>query len=120
MATKRFTTIDEYHSTFPEEIRDKLELIRTTIKQAVPEAKEVISYNMPAFKLNGIVAYYSAFKKHISLYPAPTGKEWEKVFESYHTSGKGTIQFPFNKPVPVELIRKIVKHRASEDSKKVR
>jgi uncharacterized protein YdhG (YjbR/CyaY superfamily) len=118
MTTKKFSTIDEYHSDFPKDIREKLEVFRRTIKQVAPQIKEVISYNMPSFKLNGIVVYYSAFKKHISLFPAPGGKEWEKDFEPYQTSGKGTIQFPFDKPIPVDLIKKIVKYLVDEDLKK--
>jgi uncharacterized protein YdhG (YjbR/CyaY superfamily) len=118
MSTNKFSTIDEYHSAFPKDIQEKMETIRKAIKQVIPQAKEVISYNMPAFKLNGIIVYYAAYKKHISLYPAPSGKEWEKDFEPYHTSGKGTIQFPFNQPIPVDLIKKIVKFRVGEVSRK--
>lgn len=118
MASKKFLTIDEYHAFFPKEIQEKLAVFRSTIKQVIPQAKEVISYNIPAFKINGIVVYYAAFRKHISLYPVPGGKEWEKDFEPYRTSGKGTIQFSFDKSIPVDLVRKIVRHLASRDSKK--
>jgi uncharacterized protein YdhG (YjbR/CyaY superfamily) len=117
---KEFSTIDEYHSAFSKDVQEKLEVFRSAIKQVIPEAKEVISYNMPAFKLKGIVVCYSAFKKHISLYPVPNGQKWEKEFEPYYTSGKGTIRFPFDKPLPVDLIKKIVKYRMSEDLKKTK
>ena len=119
MATKKISSIDEYHSAFSEDVRKKLEVFRKTIKQVIPKAEEVISYNMPTFKLNGIsIVYYSAYKNHISIYPAPAGKAWEKEFAPYPTSGKGTIQFPFGKPIPVGLIKKIVKHRLDECLKK--
>lgn len=118
MTKMKFSTIDEYHSSFPNEIQEKLKVFHKAIKQVIPEGKEIISYNMPAFKVNGIVVYYAAYKKHISLYPAPGGKEWEKDFEPYQTSGKGTIQFPFDKPIPIDLIKKIVRHLVNQDSKK--
>lgn len=121
MAAAKFSSIDEYHSAFPGDVQEKLEVFRKTIKQVIPKAEEVISYNMPAFKLNGInIIYYSAYKNHISIYPAPAGKEWEKDFASHPTSGKGTIQFPFGKPIPVDLIKKIVKYRVEESLKKAK
>ena len=119
MVSKKFSSIDAYHSSFPEDVQEKLEVFRKAIKQVIPKAEEAISYNMPTFKLNGAsIVYYSAYKKHISLYPAPSGKEWEKDFAPYNTSGKGTIQFAFDKKIPVDLIQKIVKHRLDESSKK--
>jgi uncharacterized protein YdhG (YjbR/CyaY superfamily) len=118
MSTEKFSSIDAYHAAFPEEVQEKLQELRATITRVIPEAAEVISYNIPAFKMHGIVVYYAAFKKHISLYPVPRGKEWQKDFEAYETSGRGTIQFPLDKPLPVQLIRKIVKYRAEEDVKK--
>ena len=121
MTTKKFATIDEYHSAFPADVQEKLEVFRKAIKQVIPKAEEFISYNMPAFKLNGAsIVYYSAYKKHISLYPAPSGKAWEKDFAPYNTSGKGTIQFSFDKPIPVDLIQKIVKHRLGKSLKKLK
>ncbi len=117
MTTKKFSTIDEYHASFPEDVQGKLDELRKTIKQVVPEAQEVISYNIPAFKLNKVVVYYAAFKKHISLFPAPTGVEWKKDFEPFHTSGKGTIQFRLDKPLPFDLIKKIVEYRIQTDKK---
>jgi uncharacterized protein YdhG (YjbR/CyaY superfamily) len=118
MGDEKFSSIDAYNAAFPEDVQEKLETIRTVIRQVIPEAKEVISYNIPGFKMHGMVVYYAAFKKHLSLYPAPRGKEWEKDFEGYRTSGKGTIQFSLDKPLPLELIRKIVRYRAEEDLKK--
>jgi len=121
MTTQKFSTIDEYHAAFPADVQERLQLFRKTIKKVIPEAEEVISYNMPAFKLNGTrIVYYSAYKNHISLYPAPSGKEWENDFVPYNTSGKGTIQFPFNKPIPVELIGKIVKYLVNKSLEKAK
>jgi len=121
MTTQKFSTIDEYHAAFPADVQERLQLFRKTIKKVIPEAEEVISYNMPAFKLNGTrIVYYSAYKNHISLYPAPSGKEWEKDFAPCNTSGKGTIQFPFNKPIPVELIGKIVKYLVNKSLEKAK
>ncbi|MBS1574300.1 MAG: DUF1801 domain-containing protein, partial [Bacteroidetes bacterium] len=110
MTAKKFLTIDAYHSAFPEDVRSRLDVFRKIISEAAPKAEEVISYNMPAFKLNAVFVYYSAYKKHISLFPAPGGKEWEDEFAPYPTSGRGTIQFPFDRPLPIDLIKKIVKH----------
>ena len=121
MTIQKFSTIDEYYAAFPADVQERLQLFRKTIKKVIPEAEEVISYNMPAFKLNGTrIVYYSAYKNHISLYPAPSGKEWEKDFAPYNTSGKGTIQFPFNKPIPVELIGKIVKYLVNKSLEKAK
>lgn len=120
MITK-FASIDEYHSAFPNDVKERLDVFRKTIKQVIPKAKEVISYNMPTFKLNGTnIVYYSAYKNHISIYPAPGGKEWEEDFAPYTTSGKGTIQFPFSKPIPIVLVKKIVKYRLDEYLKKTK
>ena len=116
MGTKKFITIDEYHASFPMEVQKKLEIVRRTIKKVIPNAEEVISYNMPAFKLKKVVVFYAAFQKHLSLFPAPGGRAWEQKFKPYRTSGKGTIQFPLDKPVPVDLIREIVEYRKEIDA----
>lgn len=107
-----FQNIDEYILTQPENFRPDLELIRQTIKNTVPDAVEVISYGMPAFKFHGILAYFAVHEKHYGLYVAP---EVLPVFrarlKSYKTS-KATIQFPFNTPLPVELIIEIISYAA--------
>lgn len=104
--------IDEYISYFPEEVQKMLEQIRNTIKQTAPEAEETISYAMPAFRFHGkVLVYFASFKNHIGFYPLPQGiKAFEKDIAGYKTS-KGAIQFPLNKPVPINLITKIVKFR---------
>ncbi|WP_176956245.1 iron chaperone [Catalinimonas alkaloidigena] len=115
----KYATIDEYHSSFAKNVQEKLEVVRKAIRDVIPHGKEVISYNIPAFKVNRIVVYYAAHKVHISLHPAPTDEEWQKDVEPYRTSGKGTIQFPYDQPLPIELIKKMVKHLASLDAEKV-
>ncbi|MFO7526553.1 MAG: DUF1801 domain-containing protein [Ignavibacteriaceae bacterium] len=110
----KFTTIDEYINTFPKDVQKILEQIRKTIKEVAPEAEEAISYQIPTFKLNGNLVHFAAFKNHIGFYPTPSG---QKAFEkelSVYKSGKGSVQFPLSKPMPLSLIRKIVKYRVKE------
>ena len=120
MTTTKPTTIDEYISGFPEDIQKRLQQIRTAIKKTVPAAEEAISYSIPTFNLNGkYLIYFAAYKKHIGMYPAPgNNKEFEEDFEPYHTSGRGTIQFPHDKLLPINLITKIVKFREKERREK--
>jgi uncharacterized protein YdhG (YjbR/CyaY superfamily) len=110
--------IDEYISSFPEEIQVLLEQIRTTIQKAAPEAKEAIKYAMPTFVLNGNLVHFAAFKNHIGFYPVPSGIEAFKKELSVYKGGKGSIQFPLDKPMPLSLITKIVKFRVKENLEK--
>ena len=111
-------TIDEYIASFPGEIQQLLESIRSVIKEVAPEAKEAISYQMPTFKLNGNLVHFAAFRNHIGFYPAPTGiKQFEKELSAFK-GGKGSVQFPIDKPMPLDLIRKIVLYRVEENLKK--
>jgi uncharacterized protein YdhG (YjbR/CyaY superfamily) len=114
----KYQTIDEYIQTFPKDIQEILEIIRQTIKKAAPDAEEAISYQIPTFKLNGNLVHFAAFKKHIGFYPAPTGQKAFKKELSVYKSGKGSVQFPLNKPIPLELITKITKFRLKENSEK--
>ena len=115
MTTNKPSSVEEYISSFPKETQLILEQIRITIKQAAPKATEVISYNMPAYKLNGILVYFAAYKKHIGFYATPTGHEaFIKELSAYKT-GKGSVQFPLDKPIPYELITKMVKFREQEN-----
>lgn len=112
--------IDEYISRFPNDVREALQHIRSTVKKAAPAAKEAIKYSMPAFILNGNLVYFAAFKNHIGFYPVPTGnKAFEEEFSHYKT-GKGSIQFPLDKPMPLALITKIVKFRIKQNLEKRR
>jgi uncharacterized protein YdhG (YjbR/CyaY superfamily) len=108
-------TIDEYIASFPREIREILEKIRTTIRKAAPEAEEAIKYQMPTFTLKGNLVHFAAFKKHIGFYPTPTGtKEFQKELSVYK-GGKGSVRFPLDKPIPFDLISEIVKFRVKEN-----
>ena len=111
--------IDEYIAGFPVEVRAKLEKIRATISKAAPKAEEVISYQIPAFRFAGRpFIYFAAYKKHIAVYPAPRGvAEFAEEFAGYE-GGKGTVQFPLDKPIPYDLIRRIAKFRVKEYQEK--
>jgi uncharacterized protein YdhG (YjbR/CyaY superfamily) len=104
-------TIDEYISFFPLEIQEILNHIRKAIREAAPEAEEKISYQMPAFAQHGILVYFAAFKDHIGFFPTAEGIEAFKGELNEYKISKGTIQFPLNKPIPYDLITRIVKHR---------
>ena len=109
--------VDDYIDTFPLEIRKLLDTLRQTILAEVPDAVEVISYKMPTYKLNGKnLVHFAAWENHIGLYPTPSAlKEFEKDLEGY-TKSKGSIHFPLGKPLPKELIKKIVEFRVKEVS----
>lgn len=112
----KYPTIDEYIGSFPENIRNILEKMRQTVRKAAPEAVEAIAYQMPTFKLNGKnLVFFAAFKNHIGFYPTPSGiVSFEKELSPYKKS-KGTVQFPLNKPVPYDLVEKIVQFRVEEE-----
>ncbi|MCO4293710.1 DUF1801 domain-containing protein [Solitalea sp. MAHUQ-68] len=114
MQTIKPGTIDEYIANFPLETQRVLEQIRNTIKNVVPEADEKISYAIPTFYLNGNLIHFAAYANHIGLYPAPRAIEVFKEELSGYKGGKGTIQFPLDKPMPLELIERIVKFRVEE------
>ncbi len=114
----KLNTIEEYIATFPKEIQVILEQIRSTIKNAAPQAEEKISYGMPAFFLHGQLVYYAAFKNHIGFYALPSGnKAFQKELLNYKV-GKGSIQFPLTKKIPYDLITKIVRFRIKENLEK--
>jgi len=113
-----FNSIDEYIASYPEDIQNILNDIRATIRAAAPEATEKISYQMPTFFLNGNLVHFAAFKTHIGFYPTPSGIDEFKAELSKYKGGKGSIQFPIDQPVPLDLIAKIVKYRISENLKK--
>jgi uncharacterized protein YdhG (YjbR/CyaY superfamily) len=107
--------IDEYIAAFPDDVQEILQKIRMTIRTAAPEAEETIKYQMPTFTLKGNLVHFAAFKKHIGFYPVPTGIEAFKQELSVYEGGKGSIQFPLDKPIPYNLIGKIVKFRVKEN-----
>ena len=113
-----FNSIDEYIAMFPAEIQNKLQELRAAIKAAAPVAVEKISYQMPAFAQDGILVYFAAYKNHIGFYPTGSGIDAFKNELSIYDGSKGTVRFPIDKPLPLELISKIVKFRVAENLKK--
>jgi uncharacterized protein YdhG (YjbR/CyaY superfamily) len=111
---------DEYIVAFPVETRRILSQLRETIKKAAPDADELISYGMPSFTQNGRLLYFAAFKNHIGVYPMMTAIEAFKTKLSDYKWAKGSIQFPLQKPLPLELITQIVKFRVKENMDKAR
>ena len=111
-----FGSVDEYIATFPEDIQARLEEIRATIKAAAPAAEERISYQMPAFNLNGYLVYFAAWKKHLAFYPASGGvtEAFKDELTKYDVE-KGTIRFSLTEPLPLELIGRIVQFRVAEN-----
>ncbi len=107
--------VDEYISRFPREVQRILEEVRATIKKAAPGAEEVISYQMPAFKFHGVLVYFAGYKKHIGFYPTSSGIEAFRKELSIYKGAKGSVQFPINSPLPLNVISKIVKYRVREN-----
>jgi uncharacterized protein YdhG (YjbR/CyaY superfamily) len=114
----KFSDIDSYISAFPEETQKILEKLRATIRKAAPEAKETINYGMPTFTLKGNLVHFAAFKNHIGFYPTPSGIESFKKELSAYEGAKGSVKFPIDKPLPFELISKIVEFRVKESLNK--
>ena len=115
MKSIKFKSVNEYLSALPKNTKGVLTELRKTIKQAAPEAEEVISYNMPAFKQNGMLVWIAAHSKHIGFYPRVSGIERFKKELSIYKGAKGSVQFPLDKPLPLKLITKIVKFRVAEN-----
>jgi len=115
MEATKFKTVQEYLSAQPGAVKALLQQMRSTIKEAAPGAEEVISYNMPAFKLDGMLVWYAAFKNHIGFYPRPSGLEAFKKDIAVYKSSKGAVQFPMDQPLPLALVTKIVKYRVKEN-----
>jgi uncharacterized protein YdhG (YjbR/CyaY superfamily) len=111
----KFETVDEYIASFPERQQELMQQIRSIIKKTASKANECISYNMPAYRQNGVLVYFAAYKNHIGFYPTSSPiKVFSKDLLAYKTS-KGAIQFPLDKPIPAALVKKIVKYRMEED-----
>jgi uncharacterized protein YdhG (YjbR/CyaY superfamily) len=117
---KTYASVEEYIAATPADARRKLQSLRKTIRQCAPEAEEVISYNMPAFKWNGMLVWYGAHTEHIGFYPRSSViAAFKHDLAGYKTS-KGAIQFPIDKPIPTALVKKIVKFRLAENARKKR
>lgn len=110
-----FETVDDYIAAQPEVNQHLLQALRETILKAAPEAEEMISYQMPAYKLHGVLVYFAGYKNHIGFYPTGSGvSAFLSELTDYKTS-KGAVQFPLTKKLPLALIRKMVKHRVQEN-----
>lgn len=113
-------TVDEYISTFPEDIQFRLHKIRDTIRKTAPHAEESISYSMPLYKLNGMLISFAAWKKHIGMYPIPVVKgDIKKKLDAYKDA-KATLRFPIDQPLPTALIAQVVKLRMKENALKIK
>jgi uncharacterized protein YdhG (YjbR/CyaY superfamily) len=112
---RQFKTIDEYIGTFPPGVQDILERLRETIHETAPDAEEAINYGIPTFTLNGNLVHFAAFAHHIGFYPTPSAIEaFRKELAPYKTT-KGTVRFPIDEPIPLELVRRMVQFRVKEN-----
>jgi len=118
MAKTNFQTADEYIASAPEADRAGLEAIRKALRDAVPEAVEAISYQIPTFKLNGNLIHFAAFKQHIGLYPPVKGDAKLEREVAPFAGEKGNLRFPLDRPIPYELIARIVRHRVKQSPPK--
>lgn len=112
-------TIDQYIQASPARVRPILRRIRQTVRAVAPEAREVISYRMPAFELHGILVYFAAFKNHIGLYPPVRGEAKLVQAAAPYAGEKGNLRFPLEEPIPYHLIRQIVSHRKKQNLAKL-
>ena len=113
-------TIDDYISGFAPEIQRLLKQVRNTIRKAAPKAQETISYGIPAFMLEGPVVYFAAFKHHIGFYPTSSGTRAFKKELSSYKGAKGSVQFPLDQPMPLNLIAKMARFRVKENLERAR
>lgn len=119
MTAPHIDSVDEYIATFPKDVQFLLENIRTAILSVAPESEESIAYGMPAYKTNSMpLVYFACFKKHIGFYATPSGHSQFSGELSSYKQGKGSVQFPLDKPIPIDLIRRIVAFRKEENALK--
>ena len=116
--TKPPASVDEYIASFPDETKKRLIQLRKAIKSVAPKAEELVSYGIAGYKHHGVLIYFAGWKNHISLYPAPWNAEELKKEMSEYKGAKGTIKFPGDKPLPLQLINKIVKYKLEENELK--
>lgn len=110
--------VDDYIQRYPADVQPVLQKIRQTIRKTAPKAEEVISYQIPGYKQNGMLIFFAAYKNHISVYPAPRGNETFRKELSAYKGGKGTVQFPIDQPVPYDLITRITRFRLKENEER--
>ncbi len=120
MSGKTPKDIDDYIDRYPKDVQQHLTKMRSTIRNAAPRARETISYGIPAFRLDGILVWFAAFKHHIGFYPGASGIAAFKKELSAYKAAKGSVQFPFDKPLPLALVGRIVRVRVKESRDKLR
>lgn len=118
MAKTTPSEIDKYIAAFPKEVQEILNKLRAAIREAAPEAEETINYQIPTFTLNGNLVHFAGFKQHIGFYPTPSGMDKFKKELAIYKGAKGSVQFPIDKPLPLGLVKRIVKFRVAENLKK--
>jgi uncharacterized protein YdhG (YjbR/CyaY superfamily) len=111
----QFKNIDDYIAAFPKHVQHTLRELRSAIKESAPEAEETISYGMPTFKLNGNLVHFAAYEKHIGFYPTPSVILAFKEKLSIYKHSKGTVQFPIDGPIPLDIVREMVRFRVKEN-----
>lgn len=117
MATNKAGTVDEYIASFPPEVQAKLQQMRKTIRSVAPDADEVINYAIPTYKLHGNLIHFAGLKNHIGFYPGPDGiAAFQDEFSKYKWA-KGSVQFPLDQPLPIDLVKRIVKFRVKQNMK---
>lgn len=116
MTMQKPNNADEYIAAYPADVQKRLQQIREVIKKAVPQAREVISYAMPAYKVNSVLVYFAGWDKHIGFYPGAGAIAHFKDELSIFKGAKGSVQFPLDEPLPVDLINRIVAYRVTEDA----
>lgn len=112
--------VDDYIAGFEPAVQERLQQMRGTILKAAPNAEELISYMMPAYKYHGVLVYFAGYKNHIGFYATPNGHQAFKKELSKYKQGKGSVQFPINEPLPLSLVRKIVKFRVKQNLQKAK
>lgn len=115
---RKSVEVDRYIAAFPNNVRSLLNKIRKTIRAAAPQAEEVISYRIPAYKLHGMLVYFAGFKHHIGLYPPVRGSASLLAAVAKYSGPKGNLRFPFDRPLPLALIARIVRHNVKQNSAK--
>jgi len=112
--------VDSYIATFPKDVQALLTKVRRTIRTAAPKATEVISYRMPAYKQHRMLVYFAGFKSHVGLYPPVRGNAALEKAVAKYAGPKGNLKFPYDKPLPLALITRIVRHKVKQDAAKAR
>ena len=118
MLLKKSNDVDGYIASFPKDVRALLTKVRRTIRAAAPDSSEVISYNIPAYRQDGMLVYFAGFRNHIGLYPPVRGNQALQKAVAKYAGPKGNLRFPFDEPLPLGLIARIVRHKVKQNNSK--